>query len=90
MTTTYGWHQLYEAAVLETDWSQMEERIRAAECAIRERLHGVSQNQGGTPRRRGTSGIYNIVDDDPTEPINSSAKYPIAHCGFAVFHNSSK
>ena len=49
MTTTYRWHAFYEAAVLETDWSRMEERIRAAESAIRERLQAFSLDHGGTP-----------------------------------------
>lgn len=37
MTATYKWYEFYKSAVLETDWSKMEERIRAAEGAIRER-----------------------------------------------------
>jgi len=36
MTTKYQWHDVYKAAVLETDWSKMEERILAAEFAIHE------------------------------------------------------
>jgi hypothetical protein len=46
---TYKWHEFYKAAVLETDWSKMEERIRAAESAIQERQTELSQDQGGTP-----------------------------------------
>lgn len=49
MNTTYKWHELYETAVLETDWSKMEERIESAESAIKERLHEFSLNHGGTP-----------------------------------------
>ena len=48
MNTTSRWHELYEAAVLETDWSKMEERIQAAESAIKDRLHEFSLNHGGT------------------------------------------
>ncbi len=51
MITTTKWHQAYTAAVLETDWTQMEERIVAAESAIREREHELS-NHGGTPEER--------------------------------------
>jgi hypothetical protein len=51
MTTTYPWHEFYKAAVLETDWSRMEERIRVAESAIRERQHELSLelDHGGSP-----------------------------------------
>jgi len=47
--TTYKWHEPYNAAVLETDWSQMEGRIQAAESAITGRMHEFSLNHGGTP-----------------------------------------
>jgi hypothetical protein len=53
MDSTYKWHELYEAAVLETDWSRMEERIQTAEAAIKERLHEFSLNRGGTPEENG-------------------------------------
>ena len=49
MTTTYKWHELYTTAVLETDWSQIDERIRAAEDAMKARLHEFTLNHGGTP-----------------------------------------
>ena len=44
-----SWYEVYRAAVLETDWSKMEERIQAAESAINGRLHEFSLNHGGTP-----------------------------------------
>jgi hypothetical protein len=47
--TKYDWQQLYAIAVLETDWSKMEEKIQAAENGIRVRLHEFSMNHGGTP-----------------------------------------
>jgi hypothetical protein len=48
--TTYKWHEFYNAAaVLETDWSQMEGRIQAAESAITGRLHELSLDHGGAP-----------------------------------------
>jgi hypothetical protein len=46
---TTKWHEIYKAAVLETDWSKMEERILAAESALRERQSDPSQDHGGTP-----------------------------------------
>lgn len=49
MSTTYTWHEVYKAALLETEWSKMEERIRAAESAIEGRKRELSQNGGGNP-----------------------------------------
>jgi hypothetical protein len=47
--TKYGWQELYATALLETDWSKIEEKIQVAENAIRVRLHEFSMNHGGTP-----------------------------------------
>ena len=49
MTTKHDWEQLYSVAVLETDQSKMEDRIRAVEYAIKRRLNGFSLECGGTP-----------------------------------------
>jgi hypothetical protein len=49
MTTTPKWHDIYKAALLETDWSRMDERIQAADAAIRDRTHEFDLNHGGTP-----------------------------------------
>jgi len=43
------WESVCRAAILETDWSKIEERILAADFAIAERLHEFSLNHGGTP-----------------------------------------
>jgi hypothetical protein len=43
------WKSLYQAAILETDWSKVEEHINAADSAISTRLHEFSLNNGGTP-----------------------------------------
>jgi hypothetical protein len=43
------WEKLYQAAILETDWSKIEERIQAADTAISKRLHEFSLDHGGTP-----------------------------------------
>ena len=43
------WEKLYKEAILETDWSKMEERIQAADAAISARLHEFSINHGGSP-----------------------------------------
>jgi hypothetical protein len=47
--TKYGWQELYATAILETDWSKIEEKIQVAENGIRARLHEFSLNHGGTP-----------------------------------------
>jgi uncharacterized protein YecA (UPF0149 family) len=49
MTETYRWHEVYKAAVLETDWTKMEERILAAEAALHERKKEFDMNHGGKP-----------------------------------------
>jgi len=47
--STYKWHEVYKDALLETDWSRMEERIQAALAAIQNRKHEFAMNHGGTP-----------------------------------------
>ena len=49
MTLEYGWENLYQAAILETDWSRIEDHIQAADSAINHRLHEFALNHGGTP-----------------------------------------
>ncbi len=51
MTATYKWHELYKAALLETEWSKMEELIHQAETAIEDRKRELSQNGGGSARK---------------------------------------
>jgi hypothetical protein len=48
MNAEQDWEKLYHTAVLETDWSRIEERIQAAENSIKARLSEFSVN-GGTP-----------------------------------------
>jgi uncharacterized protein YecA (UPF0149 family) len=47
--TEYKWHEVYKAALLETDWSKMEERINAVEIVLHERKKEFDLNHGGTP-----------------------------------------
>ena len=47
--TKYGWQEPYATAVLETDWSKIDEKIHVAEDGIRVRLHEFSLDHGGTP-----------------------------------------
>ncbi|MGH9503248.1 MAG: hypothetical protein ACRD20_10400 [Terriglobales bacterium] len=49
MSTTYKWYDVYKAALLETDWSKMENRIGDAEAAIQNRKREFDLNHGGTP-----------------------------------------
>jgi hypothetical protein len=52
MTTEYVWHAAYKAAILETDWTKMQERLQTAESEIRKRQHVFSMDHGGTPEER--------------------------------------
>lgn len=52
MTTRYVWYEAYETAVLETNWTKMQERLRSAESAIEERQRVLSMDHGGTPEER--------------------------------------
>jgi hypothetical protein len=47
MHMTNQWEKLYEAAMFETDWPRMEERIQAAESARHARLAELSLDYGG-------------------------------------------
>jgi hypothetical protein len=49
VTETYKWYEVYKAAVLETDWTKIEECIQAAEAALHERKNEFDLNHGGTP-----------------------------------------
>jgi hypothetical protein len=46
--TKNSWQEIYESALLETDWLTIEEKIQLAENGIRARLHEFSINHGGT------------------------------------------
>jgi len=48
MIATHKWFEPYKAALLETDWSKMPERIQAAEAALSQRKHEFELNHGGT------------------------------------------
>ena len=52
MTTNYSWHDFYTAAVLETDWTKVEERVRRAESEMHKRRLVLSQDHGGTLEER--------------------------------------
>jgi hypothetical protein len=48
----YCWQESYRAAVLESDWTNMEERVRTAEAEIHDRRLILSQDHGGTLEER--------------------------------------
>ena|ERR1700730_7273508 len=52
MTLEFSWHESYRAALLETDWAQILQRIQEAEFAMLERKRVLSLNHGGTPEER--------------------------------------
>jgi hypothetical protein len=49
---TQTWYEFYKAAILETDWTKMQERLQAAECELHERQRVLSLDHGGTPEER--------------------------------------
>ncbi len=48
----YDWQRPYQAALLETDWTEMQVRIQTAESEIRKRRLLLSQDHGGTLEER--------------------------------------
>jgi hypothetical protein len=73
------WKSLYQAAILETDWSRIEGRIQVAESAIRARLYELSLNHGGTPEENedikdaltGLTVLRHEVAEQAKKPQNS-------------------
>jgi hypothetical protein len=75
MNTTYKWHEAYRAALLETEWSQMVERIRKAETAIEDRKRELGQNGGGTPEENeAISGAIRSLNVLRTEAASWSSR----------------
>ena len=52
VATGYSWRESYQAALLETDWTKMQERIQTAESEIHKRRLMLVQDQGGTSEER--------------------------------------
>jgi hypothetical protein len=50
--TSYGWQDSYHAALLETDWTMMQERVQTAESEIHQRRLVLSQGHDGTDEER--------------------------------------
>jgi hypothetical protein len=49
---TYSWYKCYKAAILETDWTTMSERLRSAELQIFERQRILFLDHGGSLEER--------------------------------------
>src|SRR5258708_35392897 len=52
VATSYSWRDSYQAALLETDWTKMQERIQTAESEIHKRRLMLVQDHGGTSEER--------------------------------------
>ena len=52
MCTRQDWEGTYRVAITETDFTKMEERVRAVENAIDQRLQTLSLDHAGTPEER--------------------------------------
>jgi hypothetical protein len=50
--TSYSWQESYQASLLETDWTKMQERVQTAESEIHKRRLELSQDHGGTQEER--------------------------------------
>jgi hypothetical protein len=49
---SYRWQETYQAALLEKDWTKMQERVQTAESEIHKRRLELSQDHGGTQEER--------------------------------------
>jgi hypothetical protein len=49
---THNWYDSFRTAILETDWTKMQERLQTAEREIHERQYALSLDHGGTPEER--------------------------------------
>ena len=52
LTSRYSWQESYHAALLETDWTKIQERIQTAESEIHNRRLMLVQDHGGTSEER--------------------------------------
>ena len=61
VSVRYSWQESYHAALLETDWTKMEELIQTAEDAIHQRRLALSQDHGGADEER--AALCNAIKD---------------------------
>lgn len=74
MNSDPEWLRLYTMAIIETDWSKMEERVQAVETAIDQRLQTLSLDHGGT-----TSEHQALIDALQSVNILRGNAAPLAH-----------
>ncbi|HTC48763.1 MAG TPA: hypothetical protein VK722_15665 [Candidatus Aquilonibacter sp.] len=78
---TQTWQEAYRTAILETDWTKMQERLQTAESEIRKRQHVFSMDHGGTPEERlamanalrGMKGLRADVNDWQNRQVSDDA-----------------
>ena len=59
MSTT--WLESYQAAVVETDWTKMSDRILVAESEVQKRQRELSANHGGLEERQAVADAINAL-----------------------------
>jgi hypothetical protein len=65
---TYSWYKSYKAAILETDWTTMPERLRSAELEIFARQGVLSLDHGGSlEERRAIAGALRGIGQTRTD-----------------------
>ena len=52
VSTTYIWQELYQAALLETDWTKMVQLVQSAETEIHKRRLELAKDHNGTQEER--------------------------------------
>jgi hypothetical protein len=52
VTMSFVWYESYKAVVLESDWTNMHDRIQSAESNLHDRQRVLSEDHGGTPQER--------------------------------------
>ena len=52
MPTNHLWRDLYQLALMETDYKKLPDRVHSAKAAIDSRLHDLQLDHGGTPAER--------------------------------------
>jgi hypothetical protein len=52
MPTSYSWQESYQAALLETDWTNMVKLVQTAESEIHKRRLDLSKDHNGTQEER--------------------------------------
>jgi hypothetical protein len=77
------WQELYNAAILETDWKTMPERVQAAGSAILARRRNLSDDHGGRPEEvRALTAALECLETLRTDAVAWKSKQPEASKSF--------